>query len=242
MNSLKNKKILVIGASSGIGLQTAKRLSEQGASLILSSRNEAKLSEALRQMEGSSHTIIPCDLTNEADIKNLVTQLPQLNGVVFSSGIASRCPAGFITSKEISENFGPGFNGAVLLFSGLIRKKKLIQNNCSIVFVSSSSTNYPFVGGAMYVAVKAAIEGYAKVLALELVSKGIRVNCVAPAFVSGPMFEQVSKETSPEIVTQIKAKQPMGLGSPDDVASSILFLLSDDSKWISGSRLTLGGG
>ncbi len=231
-----------MGASSGIGLHTAKRLSSLGATVILSSRNKQKLSEALKQLEGNSHSLIACDLNNEDDINKLSELVPALNGVVFSSGIASLCPAGFITLKEISDNFGPGFNGAVLLFSKLIRKKKLIPDNCSVVLLSSSSTRFPFVGGAMYVAVKGAIEAYSKVLALELLSKGIRVNCVSPAFISGPMFEQISSETSPEIISRIEAKQPMGVGTPDDVASAISFLLSEDARWISGSILTLGGG
>lgn len=94
----------------------------------------------------------------------------------------------------------------------------------------------------MYVSVKAALEGFSRVLALEMAPKGIRVNCVAPAFVKGPMLEQTREATSEETIQQIKARQPLGLGDPVDVANVIIFFLSDASRWITATSLILGGG
>lgn len=239
---LSEKKILVTGASSGLGRQTAIALSHLGAELFLSARNTKKLEETLEQLAGNNHTIIPCDLTIEAEIEHLTETLPPLNGTVFSAGISQIVPAGFITKSDLDKNMSIGFDSAVFLFSRLIRRKKLVKDHCSIVFISSISTSYPFVGGALYVSAKAALEGYARVLAIELAPKGIRVNCVAPAFVHGPMLDQTQKTTSEETIKKIEEKQPLGLGKPEDVANTIAFFLSDASRWISGSRLILGGG
>jgi NAD(P)-dependent dehydrogenase (short-subunit alcohol dehydrogenase family) len=94
----------------------------------------------------------------------------------------------------------------------------------------------------MYIAARAALEAYARVLALELSPKGIRVNCVAPAFVRTPMLDQTAANYSQDAVDQIEARQILGLGDPVDVANSIIFYLSDASKWVSATSLVLGGG
>ena len=94
----------------------------------------------------------------------------------------------------------------------------------------------------MYIAVKAALEGFTRALALELGPKKIRVNCIAPAFVKGPMLDQTQAATNEETIKQIEARQPLGLGDPTDVANTAIFYLSDASRWVSGTSLILGGG
>jgi NAD(P)-dependent dehydrogenase (short-subunit alcohol dehydrogenase family) len=239
---LSGKKILVTGASSGLGQQTAITLSQLGAGLFLTARNQTRLEETKNQLSGVDHTIIACDLTIEKEIDELLNALPPLNGIVFSAGISQLMPAGFVKKTDLEKNFSVGFDSAVLLCSRLIRTRKLIKNDCSIVFISSISTSYPFVGGALYVSTKAALEGYSRVLAIELAPKKIRVNCVAPAFVMGPMLENTQQTTSSETIKKIEDKQPLGLGQPEDVANTIAFFLADASRWITGSRLILGGG
>ena len=240
MESLKNKTILVTGASSGIGRQTAITLSHKGASLVLTGRNTNRLQETIHLLSGSNHSIICCDMKNPEEIEALALNMPDLNGLVFSTGVSHLCAAAFIQENDIFENFSVGFNSAVLLC--LIRLKKLIKQNCSLVFVSSISTSYPYAGGAMYISTKAALEAWSKVLAIELEPKGIRVNCIAPAFVSGEIHNKLKKETSKDIVEKTVQKQMLGLGSPQDVAALAAFLLSDEARWITGSRITMGGG
>ena len=94
----------------------------------------------------------------EKDLSNLVEQLPLLNGVVYSVGISDLSPARFIKAEDIKKTFDISFNASVLLTSQLLAKKKLEKNRCSLVFISTISTHYPFVGGAMYVSAKAALE------------------------------------------------------------------------------------
>lgn len=239
---LSGKTILVTGASSGLGRQTAITASEYGARVVLTGRNAQRLKETLGLLKGDGHQMETADLTELADIDRLVASVPVLNGVVQSTGISDLSPARFITSETIAKTFSISFNASVLLTAGLLGKKKLAKSNCSLVFISSISTRYPFVGGAMYISAKAALEAYARVLALELAPKGIRVNCVAPAFVRTPMLDETAANYSQEAVNMIEARQILGLGDPVDVANSIIYYLSDASKWVSATSLVLGGG
>lgn len=239
---LSNKTFLITGASSGIGRQTAITASNYGASLIITGRNQDRLNETLSLLKGDTHQAIIADLTSEKDIAFLVQGLPSLNGVVYSTGISEIKPARFIAPDDIDKNFSIGFNAPVLLTTQLLRKKKLLAGACSLLFVSSISIKYPFVGGAMYISVKAALENYSRVLALELAPKRIRVNCIAPAFVKGPMLEQTLESTNQETINSIEARQPLGLGEPEDVANTIVYYLSDASKWVTGTSLIMGGG
>lgn len=239
---LKGKTVLVTGASSGLGRQTAITASEYGARVIITARNEDRLGETFKSLHGEGHLKIIADLTVQADIDRLVESLPLLDGLVHSTGISELMPARFITGEAISRTYSISFEASVLLTAGILGKKKLAKGNSSIVFISSISTRYPFVGGAMYISAKAALETYARVLALELASRGTRVNCVAPAFVRSPMLEETAENFSREAVNKIEQIQLLGLGDPTDVANTIVFYLADASKWISGTNLILGGG
>jgi NAD(P)-dependent dehydrogenase (short-subunit alcohol dehydrogenase family) len=185
---------------------------------------------------------IIADLTNQEDIDRLVSALPFLNGVVYSTGISDLSPARFISKKVIAQTFGISFEASVLVMAGILGKKKLVKGNSSIVFISSLSTRYAFIGGAMYIAAKAALEAYSRVLALELAPRGTRVNCIAPAFVRTPMLDETAVNSSQAVVEKIEQIQLLGFGDPVDVANTIVFFLSDASKWVSATSLVLGGG
>jgi len=239
---LKAKTVLVTGASSGLGKQTAITASEYGARVIVTGRNAARLEETYQSLHGEGHLQFLADLTIKADIDRLVSGLPILDGLVHSTGISDLSPARFITEEIISKTFRISFDAAVLLTAGILRKKKLAMGNSSIVFISSISTRYPFVGGAMYISAKAALEAYTRVLSLELASRGTRVNCIAPAFVRTPMLNETAENFSREVVDKIEQRQVLGLGDPVDVANTIVFYLADASKWVTGTNLILGGG
>lgn len=239
---LKSKTVLVTGASSGLGKQTAITASEYGARVIITARNAARLNETYRSLHGEGHLQFLADLTVQADIDRLVAGLPMLDGLVHSTGISELSPARFITQETISRTYRICFDAAVLLTGGILKKKKLAKDNSSIVFISSISTRYPFVGGAMYISAKAALEAYARVLGLELASRGTRVNCVSPAFVRTPMLDETAENFSREVVDKIEQRQLLGLGDPVDIANTIVFFLADASKWVTLTNLILGGG
>ena len=239
---LTGKTILVTGASSGLGRQCAITASEYGAKVFITGRDRERLLATFDQLAGDGHQWHRADLTLEKDINDLVAKLPELNGVVYSTGISDLSPARFIKPEDISKTYSISFNASVLLTSQLLARKKLEKNACSLVFISTISTRYPFVGGAMYISAKAALESYARVLALELAPRGIRSNSISPAFVRTPMLDDTAEKYSGEAVKKIEEQQLLGLGEPVDVANTVVFFLSDASRWITASNLVVGGG
>lgn len=238
---LDDKTILVTGASSGIGKETAIRISQLGGRLIITGRNSSNLRHTFEQLEENDHIYIEADLSIESDLPKFAEQLPELDGVVFSAGITGHLPVKFISKEEIDRYFSINFNSIVLLTALLIKKKKL-KNRSSLVFLSSTATRFPYFGGALYSSSKAALEAYSKVLAVELAPKGIRSNCISPSFVKTPMVTGAAETISNEVLEKFEKMMPLGFGEPADVANAILFMLSEASGWITGTNLVLGGG
>lgn len=239
--SLSGKTIFLTGASSGIGRQAAIDLSLAGATLILTGRDEKRLQETFASLQGEGHTCFQADLTDFGSFAEMVARLPVLDGIVHSAGVTGHLPAKFIGAADISQIMQINYQAPVLLTSALLRKKK-VAANASIVFLSSITTKYPYFGGALYGSSKAAIEAYSRVLAIELAAKGIRSNCVSPSFVRTPMVADAGKTISSEVLDKFEKMMPLGFGEPKDVSNAIIYLLSDASKWVTGSNLVLGGG
>lgn len=242
--SLKNKTILITGASGGIGKQTAITISEAGAKVIVTGRNEENLLKTYHALIGNNHQYIVADLCNEEDgINKLTAQLPKLDGIVHAAGIVDLFPTKFINKKKINITFDINFVAPVLLMTSIFRNK-LINNNCSVVFISSHAAIYPYISGALYAASKAALENYSKVLAGEHSNINLRSNAIAPAIIKTDMFEK-AKNLAQSLDKDVEAnerKYLLGYGDTQDVANLILFLLSDASKWITGQTIPLDGG
>jgi NAD(P)-dependent dehydrogenase (short-subunit alcohol dehydrogenase family) len=242
--SLRDKAILVTGASSGIGMQTAIIASNLGARLVISGRNREKLEDTFDQLSGEGHQLYVGDMIREADRRSLIAMLPELDGLVHCAGIVGPTPAKYIRQEDIDRLFSINYHVPVLLNAAILQKKKLLKG-ASVVMMSSIVTRSPYFGGALYAGTKGAIETYTRTLALELVDRKIRVNCLSPGLVNTPMITDPAKESNPEIVDESLqryiAKYPMGVGEADDVAKAIVFLLSDESRWISGTNIEMGG-
>ncbi len=239
--SLKGKTILITGASSGIGKQTAIDLSKGGAILIITGRNVERLTETFHALHGEGHIQLTADLLDFDLFGAFTENLPVLNGVVHCAGVTGHLPAKFIGANDIFEMMRINYMAPVLLTSSLLKKKK-IAAKASLVFLSSITTKYPYYGGALYGSSKAAIEAYSRVLSIELAAKGIRSNCVSPSFVRTPMVDDAGKTISNEVLEKFEKMMPLGFGEPSDVSNAILYLLSDASKWVTGSNVVLGGG
>lgn len=246
--SLSGKKILITGASSGIGRQAALMAAGYGATLFLTGRDHVRLRKTVDEIiYGQSIPGIPVpvtylsDLTVEKDLDELTEALPGLNGIAHCAGIVGPLPVKFITEEEICRMFGINYHAPVKLTSKLLRKKK-IESNASVVFMSTIATRNPYFGGALYSGAKAALEAYSKTLALEMGSRGIRSNCIMAGLVDTPMIENPSEPLmQEEALKRYLSRYPLGIGKPEDVASAILYFLSDASRWISGTSLILGG-
>lgn len=236
--SLKDKVILVTGASSGIGRATAIECSKRGATVCLTARNVVKLNETFALMQPGDHKIIPADLTINQDIENLVNNLEKLDGVALISGINDKSIIKALDNEFINRMFSVNFNGPVLLIKNLLKRKK-INKFGSIVVMSSISAFYPSVSNAMYAASKAAIDQFAKVLALEVLPIRARVNCIQPAFVETDMIHKYPLD----IIDEIRKNYPLGrFATPEEIAYSVVFYLSDATQLITGSSLIIDGG
>ncbi len=239
--SLEGKTVLVTGATSGIGKQTAIDLSAAGAKLIITGRDETRLTETRAALQGKGHTHFIADLLDFDTFGSLAEGLPSLDGIVHSAGVTGHLPVKFISQADISGIMQINYMAPLLLTAALLKKKK-INAKASIIFMSSVTTKYPYYGGALYGSSKAAIEAYSRVLALELAGKGIRSNCISPSFVRTPMVDDAGKTISNEVLEKFEKMMPLGFGEPSDVSQAILYLLSDASKWVTGSNMMLGGG
>lgn len=241
--TLTNKNVLVTGASSGIGMQTAVSISKLGGKVIISGRNESKLRETFELLEGDGHNMLAADLLDDEKRAALIEILPELDGIVHCAGIIGPTPAKFIRHDDIKKMMGINYKVPVLLNAAILQKKKL-KKGASVIMMSSVVTQFPYFGGSMYAASKGAIESYCKTLALELVDRQIRVNCLSPGLVNTPLITDPAKEDNPEIVEdslkKYMAKYPMGVGEAEDVANAIVFLLSERSRWISGVNIPMG--
>jgi NAD(P)-dependent dehydrogenase (short-subunit alcohol dehydrogenase family) len=242
--NLTGKTVLVTGASSGIGKQAAIQITKNGGKVIISGRDTDRLKKTFDSLKGDDHKMIIANLLNENEINELVTQLPQLNGIVHCAGIVGPTPVKFIRKQDVEKLMRINFEVPVLLTSRILLMKKLTDNS-SIVFISTIATQMPYFGGALYNSSKSAIESYSKTLALELVKKGIRSNCLSPGLVNTPLIKKPVTEGQMELVDESLGrylkKYPMGIGEPEDVSNAIVFFLADESKWISGANLVMGG-
>ena len=180
--TLTGKNILITGASSGIGRAIAVACSKMGAKMIITGRNQSRISETWMMLDGNGHQYIVADLTMSEDLKNLVSSLPKLDGIVYNAGVGSRVPCRQIQEQEIDKVFNLNTKSPILLQTEIL-SKKLLNTNSSIVFLASKAAEFPSVGNAVYSASKGAVISYSKVLALELAPRNIRVNCICPAMV-----------------------------------------------------------
>ncbi len=240
--SLKNKTILVTGASSGIGKATAIECSKMGAHLIIIGRNKKKLDETSRLLEGINHSQITGDLTNPDFIDELTNQLTPLDGIVNSAGITSPLPFKFINKQNIDHIFSINFNAPALLTKSLVKYKK-IKNGGAIVFVSSiSGVLTTYYGNTIYSASKGAINGLAKGMALELAKQNIRVNTVIPAMIETNLLDDIDTVSQEEMNKDAENYPLQRYGKPEEVAHAIIYLLSDASRWTTGTNLLIDGG
>ena len=242
---LEGKLIVVTGASSGIGRATAERCSELGAKVVLIARNEERLQSTLDCLKGSGHSALSFDLSNHQGISDcvagVVASAGRIDGFVHSAGVRRTVPLRVNTPSLMLEVLAVNLVSA-LEFIRVFSKKKFSNDSASFVLISSIMGVVGEVGLTSYCASKGALISAARSLSLELAPRRQRVNCISPAMVTTEMMTREFTGLSENTVTQIESKHPLGFGEPEDVANASAFLLSDASKWITGSNLVVDGG
>ena len=239
--SLEGKTILVTGASSGIGRATALLCAGMGAKVVLTGRNSDRMEETFSALEGEGHQICLMDLLDDQSVDKAIDMMPVLDGIAHCAGIAEMNPFQFINRQELNCVFESNFVGPVLLVNKLLGVKKL-RNGSSVVFVSSiDGPKVVHAGNSVYSASKNALVGMARNMAVDLVGKKIRVNCVLPGTTDTPMIRtaNVTEEMLQETAKSLPMKR---FAQPEEIARAIVFLLSEASSYITGTELVVDGG
>jgi NAD(P)-dependent dehydrogenase (short-subunit alcohol dehydrogenase family) len=244
--SLEGKKILVTGASSGIGRATSQLISRLGGTVILLARDEKRLKETSASLEGEGHAFYVFDLMAVDDIpawlKKITKEQGPINGFFHAAGTITIGVCSITKEKHIDKIFGSSIKAALMLTKGFCQQGVKAPGMASLVYMSSVTGQHGVSGLSLYAASKGAIDSAMKSLAVELASRGIRVNSIVAAKVEAEMnyehihvFENISFKFNEE-------KHLLGVGSLEDVANAAVFLLSDAAKWITGTTMIVDGG
>ena len=246
MITLSDKTYLVTGATSGIGWSIAKMLDQLGARLILTGRNEDKLNELGKELVSKEHFLRSFDLEDIEKIpewiKDLTSECGPLNGFVHSAGICQILPMQAVNVKRFDRTMRLNLLSAMMVFKSLVNPNCHVKDQCSVVLIASTAGVVGCPGQTLYSASKGALIALAKGAALELAPLGIRVNALSPACVDTPMLDYLRNSIPEENYRQLCNMHPLGLGQPMDVANATAFLLSDASRWMTGTNLILDGG
>ena len=240
--SLKDKIILVTGATSGIGLEVCKQIVFAGGNFIGIGRNIEILETYISDHKLEQSKAIKFDLVEIENIHLLVSELPmKIDGFVHSAGIAYVSPMHFFNYSDYENIRKINLDCVLVLFSELLKKKK-INKQASVVFISSISAIRGAKGNGLYAITKSALDTISKVYANELSSRYIRVNTLQPGMVETEMSMQAENILSKEVMDIDRSKYPLGYGQAKDIALPVIFLLSSASKWITGQSIVIDGG
>jgi len=242
--SLDGQRILVTGASSGLGRVCARLLASMGARLVISGRNAERLDETLGSLTGEGHITSPYDLDQldgvSAWLKSLAAGDP-LSGLVHCAGIYLALPVKAIDVNAFRRVMSTNADSAFAL-ARAFRQKGAYRPPASVVLMASIAGMVGNPGLSAYGASKAAIIGMTKSLAVEFAHDEIRVNSVSPGYVHTEMTRAQETFLSAEQIKVIEDGHPLGIGNPEDIAAAVSYLLSPAAKWITGSNLVVDGG
>lgn len=245
--SLEGKTIIVTGASSGIGAQCAIDCSRMGAKVALIARNEERLYETLSQMKGEGHLVVPFDLSSSDGlkevIKGIVEKMGKVNGVLNCAGISSVTPLKLINDDMLEQFFHTNVFSAINLSKEVTRVGNYDKEyGCSIVFFASIMGLVGDKCKTLYSATKGALISASRSMACELAKNNVRVNVVSPGAIETPINANLPHMADPELRRELESKHLLGLGSCTDISNACIYLLSDASRWVTGSNLVVDGG
>ena len=237
---MEGKKILVVGASSGIGRATAVYLAKQGATVVLCARNEERLNEVAQEI-GKKTYVYACDLKREGSAENVFRFCEKnqllLDGMVYSVGISLPILIRSVSRADMDNVMNTNYYSFVEL-AQCFYNKKYSSKGAAIVALSSIAAANPIRGQSVYASSKAALDTTVKVMAKEFIKRKIRVNSILPSYVSTPMIEgEVTYGTNNGV-----ENMPLGVIEPVQIAYLVEFLLSDKSKHITGEMIQVSSG
>ena len=243
MSEFDGKTILLVGGYSAIGRAAAARLAREGARIVAVGRDGAKLAEAIRGWDGAGHEAIVADATSWEQLQPAVElgrRSGGYSGAVVCAGLHEIRPLGILETEHLTRSFEANVAPAVLTARAVSRASR--PDGASVVWISSIAALRGTATFTAYAAAKGALISAARVAAVELASRRIRVNVLAAGVVRTPMSLAWLSHLTPEQLQAVEKDHPLGVGEPDDLAGVIRFLLSNDARWMTGNVVTVDGG
>jgi NAD(P)-dependent dehydrogenase (short-subunit alcohol dehydrogenase family) len=237
---LEGKVAVITGGSTGIGLATAKRFAEEGASVFITGRRQAELDAAAKEI-GPKAVAVKADASNMADLAHLFDTVKAAKGridVLFANaGVYDFTPFGTITEEAYDKMFDINVKGVLFTVQQAL---PLMADGGSIILTGSVAGSKGFESFTVYNATKAAIRSFARTWTSELKARGIRVNVVSPGPIQTPGFDVFAND---DVKQYMKSIVPLGrIATADEVAKTVLFLASDDASYVAGVELFVDGG
>ena len=243
---LSGSTYLITGASSGIGRAISKMCYQLGANLILLGRDSNKLAETTQNMDSAKYRTVTCDLMEldkiESMVKNELLKFGKINGFCHSAGYEITLPLKAMKAEAYIDILTVNSIAGFELAKVLSKKKYCNEDGASFVYISSITGIVSRPGLTAYSASKGAVISAVKSMALELAPKRIRVNSISPGTVLTPLIKDFINRLEPDKRIQRLSEYPLGLGNPEDIANMVVFLLSERSKWITGTNIVIDGG
>jgi len=241
MSNLKNKNIIVTGASGGIGNSIVEKLHECGANILATGTRVEKLEELKKKFDNIK--ILKFDISEHKKIEEFINNATEelggsLDCIINNAGITKDNLAIRMNLEEWTKVIDINLTSTFLMCKYSI--KKMLRNKAGkIINITSVVGHTGNVGQANYTASKAGIVAMSKSLAIEYAKKNINVNCISPGFISTAMTDQIDNTYKESIIAKIPSNR---LGKPEDIANAVTFLSSDQSDYINGETLHVNGG
>lgn len=245
--SLEERRIVVTGASSGIGKDTAILLSRMGAKIVLVARRKEKLCEVMDSLSGEGHAFYCADLRQideiEDLVKTIVVQQGKLDGLVYAAGVTIPIPLMQFKPEKVRDMFDINFFG----FYEIVRqicKKGRFNEGMRIVGISSTAATIGNKTQSVYSASKAAMDGAVRSIAREVADKKICINTVAPGMTATDMYANYLNKNGEvsDANQKLLRRQYLGIANTTDIANAIAYLISPAARFITGTSLLVDGG
>jgi 3-oxoacyl-[acyl-carrier protein] reductase len=244
MENLKDKVVLITGSSRGIGAAIALKVSQAGAKVIINYAGSKEPAEKLAQeinFNGGQALAIKADVSNSAEVKNLfdesIAHFGKIDVLINNAGIMITKLIKDTTDEDFDRHFNINVKGT---FNTMREAASKLADNGSIINFSTSVNRIMLPGYATYVATKSAVEQLTRVFSKEIGSRGINVNSVSPGPTNTELFTNGKSE---EVIARLASLSAFNrIGETDDIANVVVFLASDDAKWINAQNIGVNGG
>ena len=241
--ALAGKKVFVTGGSRGIGAAIVRTLAERGAQVAFTYSSRVDAAQTLLSgLPGSGHFHLQLNTADEASVEAAISQtlekFGEIDGVVNNAGITKDTLLLRMKPEDFDSVINTNLRGTFLVTKGFL-KSMIKARKGSIVNITSVIGQTGNAGQANYAASKAGIEAFSRSAAQEVASRGVRVNCIAPGFIGTEMTEVLTDDQKKAILSKIPMDR---IAEPSEIATVVSFLISEDSKYITGHTLSVNGG